>query len=90
MMVWKPVIINRGNGPEKRDSLLFRSFVGTATFNLDPATLSSGLMRCVVRSQEEPTLERTLERPGKTIKIEKSDPVPTYREAKGRAGTGQT
>jgi hypothetical protein len=53
---------------ETRDRLLFWSVAGAAAFNRDPAILSNGLTRCVVRLQEEPPLERALERPAKIIK----------------------
>jgi hypothetical protein len=65
--------VSEENGTEHRTGnegrLLFWSFAGTATFNRDPAILSSGLTRCVVRLQEEPPLERTLEWPAKIIKV---------------------
>jgi hypothetical protein len=66
-----PTWDKRGTG------LFFWSFAGTAAFIRDPAILSGGLTRCVVRLQEEPSLERELERRAKIIKIEKSAPIST-------------
>jgi hypothetical protein len=40
-----------------------------AALNRDPATLSSGPTRCVVRLMEEPALQRALERLATIIKV---------------------
>jgi hypothetical protein len=68
----------------------YRASDVVAAFNRDPATLSSGLTRFVVRLREEPALQRALARLATIIKVEKPDPSPgTHETPKGLcAGRG--